>query len=160
MEAPGRLNTDVEDDCPESFAQDSQETNNQIAGAIVPRSRLKEDDAKPIAHIGTIASADTVMKTGRYRDRIAETDTVIAFKMEEAGIWNHLPCLVIKGVCDYSDSHKNKSWQDYTAATGACAAKTFLNHWRPSIKRDWSHKTRRWKIAKLFLQKLFTDPRS
>jgi hypothetical protein len=36
------------------------------------------------------------------------------------------PCLIIRGICDYSDSHKNKIWQSYAAATAAAYAKELL----------------------------------
>jgi len=51
---------------------------------------------------------------------------VIAFEMEGAGIWDEVPSIVVKGVCDYADSHKNKDWQDYAAATAASACKAIL----------------------------------
>ncbi|KAF9884697.1 hypothetical protein FE257_001326 [Aspergillus nanangensis] len=87
-------------------------------------------------HIGTIASANTVMKSGQHRDNLAESEHVIGFEMEGAGVWDSIPCLIIKGVCDYADSHKNKSWQAYAAVTGACAAKTFLECWRPVTREE------------------------
>ena len=31
--------------------------------------------------------------------------------MEGTGVWDHFPRLVVKGVCGYADSHKNKQWQ-------------------------------------------------
>ncbi|KAH0023472.1 purine and uridine phosphorylase, partial [Aureobasidium melanogenum] len=83
----------------------------------------------PFVHIGTIGSASTVMKSGEHRDFIARKDNIIAFEMEGAGVWDNLPCVVIKGVCDYADSHKNKIWQDYAAATAASTAKAFLDYW-------------------------------
>jgi len=43
--------------------------------------------------------------------------------------------LVIKGVCDYADSHKDKRWQGYAAATAAAAAKAFLENWSTGIAR-------------------------
>ncbi|RYP23452.1 hypothetical protein DL767_008809 [Monosporascus sp. MG133] len=46
--------------------------------------------------------------------------------MEAAGVMNTLPCLVIQGICDYADSHKNKIWQQYAAATAAGYAKLLL----------------------------------
>ena len=81
----------------------------------VPRSRLvkaKElaDIQKPCIHFGNIASSDTVMKWGEERDKIAAKEKVIAFKMEGSGIWVNFPCVVIKGVCDYTDSDKNRTW--------------------------------------------------
>lgn len=84
----------------------------------------------PLIHIGTIASGDTVMKSGQDRDEIVGRENVIAFEMEGAGVWDHFPgCIVIKGVCDYADSHKQKGWQNYAAATSASCMKAFLHAW-------------------------------
>ena len=82
-------------------------------------------------HIGTVGSADKVMRSGQDRDAISRKEEVIGFEMEGAGVWDNAPCVVIKGVCDYADSHKSKAWQAYVAATGASAAKAFLRYWRP-----------------------------
>jgi hypothetical protein len=46
--------------------------------------------------------------------------------MEAAGVMNTFPCLVIRGICDYADSYKNKLWQQYAAATAAAYAKLLL----------------------------------
>jgi nucleoside phosphorylase len=75
---------------------------------LVPRVRVSQP-SKPVIHFGLIASGDTVMKSGEDRDEIAARDSVIAFKMEGAGVWESFPSsLVIKGVCDGADSHKSK----------------------------------------------------
>ncbi|KAH0385537.1 purine and uridine phosphorylase, partial [Aureobasidium melanogenum] len=95
-------------------------------------ARLASENPAPLVHIGTIGSANMVMKSGEHRDAIARENNIIAFEMEGAGVWDNLPCIVIKGVCDYADSHKNKKWQDYAAATAASAAKAFLDYWTPS----------------------------
>ncbi|THW25332.1 purine and uridine phosphorylase [Aureobasidium pullulans] len=113
------------------------------------RKRLDAEAPTPLVHIGTIGSASTVMKSAEHRDLIAQRDNIIAFEMEGAGVWDNLPCIIIKGVCDYADSHKNKHWQDYAAATAASAAKAFLDYWTstqgprnlvttPSRKRSYS----------------------
>ncbi|PYH37452.1 kinesin light chain [Aspergillus neoniger CBS 115656] len=81
------------------------------------------------AHIGRVASGDMVMKSAQHRDAIIEREKVIGFEMEGAGVWDNVPCIIIKGVCDYADSHKNKLWQAYAAATAASTAKAFLEHW-------------------------------
>ena len=47
--------------------------------------------------------------------------------MEAAGLMNDFPCLVIQGICDYADSHKNKKWQSYAAVTAAVCAKEILS---------------------------------
>ena len=43
------------------------------------------------------------------------------------------PCVVIRGICDYSDSHKNDAWQGYAAATAAVFAREVLYILRPQI---------------------------
>lgn len=79
-------------------------------------------------HYGTIASGNQVIKDGVRRDQISkELGGVMCFEMEAAGLMNDLPCLVIRGICDYADSHKNKTWQPYAAATAAACAKDILS---------------------------------
>jgi nucleoside phosphorylase len=80
----------------------------------------------PFIHFGSIGTADTVMKSAEHRDNCADTEGVIAFEMEGAGVWDKFNCLIIKGVCDYADSHKNKEWQNYAAAVAASAMKEVL----------------------------------
>ena len=80
-------------------------------------------------HYGTIASANTLMKDALERDRICQDlgGGVLCFEMEAAGLMNDFPCLVIRGICDYADSHKNDKWQPYAAATAAAYAKEILS---------------------------------
>lgn len=109
---------------------------------LVQRKRLQRtgdaekarEEQKPSIHFGLIASGDTVMKSGEDRDEIAVREKVIGFEMEGAGVWENLPCVVIKGVCDYADSHKNKKWQGYAAVTAAACMKAFLKDWVPNEK--------------------------
>jgi nucleoside phosphorylase len=101
-------------------------------GKLVPRARLEQGDGQPVVHFGLIASGDTVMKSGKDRDDIVREADVLGFEMESAGVWDIFPCVVIKGACDYADSHKNKVWQRYAAATAAACMKAFLGHWVPS----------------------------
>jgi len=84
----------------------------------------------PTIHFGLIASGDLVIKSGIYRDRLAVEERVIGFEMEGAGVWDSFPTIVVKGVCDYADSHKTKRWQKYAAMTAAACAKALLRQWR------------------------------
>ncbi|OJI95835.1 hypothetical protein ASPVEDRAFT_35146 [Aspergillus versicolor CBS 583.65] len=102
-------------------------------GSLIQRNRLSADSPRPCVHFGSMASADTVMKSGEHRDALAAREKVIGFEMEGAGIWDSLPCIIIKGVCDYADSHKNKIMQNYAAATAASCAKAFLISWASSV---------------------------
>jgi nucleoside phosphorylase len=63
------------------------------------------------------------------RDRIAQQQNVIAFEMEGAGAWDEVPCIIVKGICDYADSHKNKLWQPFAAATAASVMKAVLGRY-------------------------------
>lgn len=66
------------------------------------------------------------MKDALTRDRISQQHKVMCFEMEAAGLSNDFPCVVIRGICNYSDSHKNDEWQGYAAATAAAYAKELL----------------------------------
>lgn len=81
----------------------------------------------PVVHYGTIASADQVMRHGASREKIRKQYGVLCFEMEAAGLMNDFPCLVIRGICDYSDTHKHKIWQRYAAATAAAYTKELLH---------------------------------
>ncbi|RKK92683.1 hypothetical protein BFJ71_g10071 [Fusarium oxysporum] len=105
-------------------------------GKLVPRERLEKGALEPRVHFGRIASGDTVMKSGEDRDHIARKLGVIAFEMESAGVWDSLPCLVVKGACDYADSHKAKATQNYAAATAAACTKAILRHWVVPTSHD------------------------
>lgn len=80
----------------------------------------------PAVHFGKIASGNQVIKDGTTRQVMATELDVICFEMEAAGLMEGLSCLVIRGICDYSDSHKNKEWQEHAAATAAAYAKDLL----------------------------------
>lgn len=81
----------------------------------------------PVIHYGLIASGNQVVKHGRSRDNLAQELDILCFEMEAAGLVDNFPCLVIRGICDYSDSHKNKQWQEYAAATAAAYGKELLS---------------------------------
>ncbi|KAF5493290.1 Ankyrin-1 [Colletotrichum fructicola] len=89
---------------------------------LVPRRQRNE----PAIHYGAIASGNQVMRSALQRDIIGQELDVICFEMEAAGLMDIMSCLPIRGICDYSDSHKNKSWQRYAAATAAAFATELL----------------------------------
>ncbi|KAJ4201781.1 hypothetical protein NW767_006319 [Fusarium falciforme] len=80
----------------------------------------------PKIHHGAIASGNQVIKDSITRDTIARELDIICFEMEAAGLMDVLPCLPIRGICDYADSHKSKEWQRYAAATAAACAKELI----------------------------------
>lgn len=93
---------------------------------LVPQRERTKDEDNPAIHYGTIASANELMKDATIRDKLATERNVLCFEMEAAGLMNHFPCLVIRGICDYLDSHINKAWQGYAAMVAAAYAKDLL----------------------------------
>ena len=88
----------------------------------------REGGAEVTVHYGTIASGNQVMKDAAERDRVsAELGGVLCFEMEAAGLMNSFSCLVIRGISDYADTHKNYKWQAYGAGTAAAYAKELLS---------------------------------
>ncbi|KAM0552661.1 hypothetical protein ACHAPJ_007758 [Fusarium lateritium] len=80
----------------------------------------------PEIHYGRIASGNQVIKDAKTRDQLSKELDSICFEMEAAGLMNSFPSLVIRGICDYSDSHKNKQWQKYAAAVAAAYTRELL----------------------------------
>ncbi|KAF4333421.1 hypothetical protein FBEOM_12767 [Fusarium beomiforme] len=99
---------------------------------ILTRTERDEEDDNPAIHYGLIASANQLMRDALVRDKLAAEKGVLCFEMEAAGLMSHFPCLVIRGICDYSDSHKNKEWQGYAAMTAAAYAKDLLYRIAPT----------------------------
>jgi nucleoside phosphorylase len=94
---------------------------------LIPRCERPVSDDNPAIHYGLIASANRLMKDASIRDKLAAEKDILCFEMEAAGLMNHFPCLVIRGICDYSDSHKNEEWQGYASMVSAAYAKDLLS---------------------------------
>jgi nucleoside phosphorylase len=93
---------------------------------LVFRKPRSQDEDNPTVHYGLIASANQLMKDALIRDRLVAEKGVLCFEMETAGLINHFPCLVIRKICDYSNSHNSKEWQGYAAMVAAAYAKDLL----------------------------------
>ncbi|KAL4770839.1 putative kinesin light chain [Aspergillus nidulans var. acristatus] len=119
--------------CTEALEKDCNDLGCDKGQQI--RCRETSEAIPPSIYIGPVVSANTVMKSGQHRDEVVRKEKVIGFEME-AGVWDNVPCVMIKGVCDYADSHKDKLWQAYAAATGASVAKAILEYWMPVYHKD------------------------
>ncbi|GKT59173.1 phosphorylase superfamily protein [Colletotrichum tofieldiae] len=116
----------VKQACKAAQAASCDELGCDIA-ELVPRERLQEvkesednganSEGQFEIHIGCIGSGGVAMKSGEDRNKVAREQGLIAFEMEEADVRDELPCLIVQGVIDYADSHRDKSWQSYAAAT-------------------------------------------
>ncbi|OJJ48680.1 hypothetical protein ASPZODRAFT_140947 [Penicilliopsis zonata CBS 506.65] len=112
-----------------AYSHDRRDNDSCVSCAAARMVQRKERATNtPMIHYGTIASGNQVMRDGVERDKISrEFKGVLCFEMEAAGLMNTFPCLVIRGICDYSDSHKNKRWQPYAAGAAAAYAKELLS---------------------------------
>ncbi|CZR48608.1 uncharacterized protein FPRO_04068 [Fusarium proliferatum ET1] len=104
---------------------------------LIDRSLRQEPMEVVEVHYGTIASGSTLMKNAFKRDELAAEANILCFEMEAAGLMDEFQFLIIRGICDYCDSHKNDNWQGYAAMTAAVYAKQILSRIRPeSVARE------------------------
>ncbi|KAL3432874.1 putative wd40 protein [Aspergillus tetrazonus] len=95
------------------------------AKKIVPRPQ--RPDNTPTVHRGLILSGDGVIKSPEFRNHLQrDFPDALCLEMEAAGIMDELPCLVVRGICDYADTHKNDDWHYYAAAVAAAYCKALL----------------------------------
>ncbi|SCO53234.1 uncharacterized protein FFNC_14697 [Fusarium fujikuroi] len=107
---------------------------NQSCGNhnLVHRDDRGDDENNPAIHCGLIASGSSLMKDALLRDKLSAKHGILCFEMEAAGLMNHFPCVVVRGICDYADSHKNDQWQEYAAMVAAAYTKDLLLQVAPS----------------------------
>lgn len=112
-------------------SRDSQSPCAVLCGdgpsCLVSRSPRTEYDDNPAIHYGLIASVNQIIRNATMRDEVAAQKDILCIEMKAAGMMNHFPCLVIRGVSDYADSHKNKDWQWYAAMVSAAYTKDILH---------------------------------
>ncbi|KAL2865947.1 5'-methylthioadenosine/S-adenosylhomocysteine nucleosidase family protein [Aspergillus lucknowensis] len=98
---------------------------------LVPRGL--RNGTSPVIHYGLVVSGNQVVRHGGTRDMLQKELGALCFGIGDAGLINDTQCLVIRGICDYADSHKNRAWQSFAAATAAAYAKELLSFVPPSI---------------------------
>jgi nucleoside phosphorylase len=88
----------------------------------------EEDEPYIVVHRGTIASGELVVKDAILRDQLAKEYRLLCFEMEAAGALADFPCIAVRGISDYCDSHKNDQWHGYAAAAAAAYARQLFFH--------------------------------
>ena len=93
-------------------------------------------------HTGRIGSTENILRDSRIRDGAGKELGILCSKQEPAPSANKFPCLHIRGICNYSDSHSNEAWNGFAAAAASVYAKKLLQTiaaeevWRMSISID------------------------
>jgi nucleoside phosphorylase len=90
------------------------------------RGRPPRETQDPKVHYGLIASANQWMSSRATMEKLAREHGILCFETEAAGFMDTDQCLVIRGICDYADSHSTKLWHGYAAAAAAAYAKEIL----------------------------------
>lgn len=109
-------------------AEYDHESGNDCAKCDKTRlvQREPRPDVDPVIHYGTIGSSEKRIMNATTRSALKEEMGIICVEMEAAGLMDNFPCLVIRGICDYADSHKNTDWQPYAAMVAAAYMKELL----------------------------------
>jgi len=90
-------------------------------------SRPGRQSEQPVVHRGLILSGNGVVKNPSDRNKLRrDNKDAICFERGAAGIMDEIPCLIVRGICDYADTHKNDSWHHYAAAVAAAYCKALL----------------------------------
>ena len=98
------------------------------------QSPMEAETSIPVFHQGQILSGNSIIKDAKRRDELSgEFPYARCFEMEAAGVVDQTHCLVIRGIADYADSHKNQTWQPYAAGTAAVFARELLLTIQPSV---------------------------
>ncbi|KAH7304549.1 hypothetical protein B0I35DRAFT_149874 [Stachybotrys elegans] len=96
-------------------------------------TRSEEDSNMFIFHRGRIATGNAVIQDGIRRDQIRDQCSgALCVEMEAAGVDAGRPCLVIRGISDYADSHKSDAWRSFAAGNAAVFARELLSKIPPS----------------------------
>ncbi|CAG8263195.1 unnamed protein product [Penicillium salamii] len=112
-----------------------RQTPREENGQLSERAEGARTQREVRVHYGLIASGNKVIKDAQFRDSLDEkfNGHLLCVEMEAAGLMNDFPCIVIRGICDYANSGKEKSWQEYAAAVAAAYAKELLGCVQPSV---------------------------
>jgi nucleoside phosphorylase len=87
-------------------------------------------------HYGLIALSDREIECGVARDRAGKAFGAMCFERQAAELVDKFPCLVIRGISDYANTHKSECWQGYAAVTAAAFAKELLEYVPPQEVKE------------------------
>lgn len=98
---------------------------------LVKRPVRTETEGNLAVHYGRIASGYLPIKDALVRDMLAARENILCFETEACGLTYDFPCLLIRGICSYTDSHRNKEWHRHAALAAAAFAKHLILHLSP-----------------------------
>ncbi|KID72215.1 uncharacterized protein G6M90_00g104250 [Metarhizium brunneum] len=126
---------------------DSETGRFQLQGDIQSildkNPRLRDDYSRPdsssdnggrpaVGRSGLIVSSTTMLTNDNCPKAVANTEEIVCFESEGTEI-SALDCLLIRGICEYGDSHKDKQSQRYAAMSAAVYARALLGCTPPTM---------------------------
>lgn len=111
----------------------ARDSTCQVAGCgndLLERGPPERRQRIPGIFWGIYGSEDLVLRSPNIRKELFDQG-ITAVEMEGRGIWqaglkSKHTVVIIKGISDYADSHKQDDWQSFAATTAACCAKEFV----------------------------------
>jgi nucleoside phosphorylase len=144
------------------YDNEDDEEENESCQFCDTNQIVKRKPREMRIHYGLIASGNQVIKDAIFRDDLNKKfeGNVLCVEMEAAGLMISFPCITIRGICDYADSHKNKDWQEHGAAVAAAFAKELLGYVQPSEVDGETAAKEILGQRELFLRPLYRDSSS
>ncbi|KAF3084511.1 hypothetical protein TWF594_008147 [Orbilia oligospora] len=89
--------------------------------------RPKRNNKDLVFHLGTILSGNSGIKKSNTRDQLSRRfHDALCIETEAFGAMGDKLYLIVRGISDYADSHKNRTWQPYAATAAAALARELL----------------------------------
>jgi nucleoside phosphorylase len=82
---------------------------------------------------GPLGSGKQLLNDPLQRNELRDKSGIIGLDSAAMGVMKHIPVVIIRGVCDYGDGHKNTMWQPYAVAMAAAYAKAVLSEIPPKV---------------------------
>jgi nucleoside phosphorylase len=94
------------------FRPDYRHMSRRTCTKCDPAERIDREpenrpDSDPVIYYGVITTRSAVVKHALIREEIRQKHRAIYLEMKAAGLINNFPYVIIRGISDYTDSHKN-----------------------------------------------------
>ena len=109
---------------------------NGCRGCTINENLTVHRESRPVGsttpfkvHTGIVGTANTLLKDANIRDRLRKERGVLCVEMEAGGVASNahdMRYLVVRGICDYADTHKNDVWQEYACTTAAAFTRSLI----------------------------------
>jgi hypothetical protein len=118
--------------------EDEDEDEDEESCQFCDKTMIVERKQREMrVHYGLIASTSQKIKSAPLRDKLSRNfgGEVLCIEMDiikaKPLFPSYFPCVVIRGICDYADSHLNEDWLEHAAIMATAYAKELLQYVSP-----------------------------